>query len=79
MGLVFCGKRGAQAVLVLYKYCPYLCDFVGICFDLARMYYKPACWHTISWEKELTNSASYYKIPYRKAMTERSSMDYRFQ
>ena len=31
MELVFCGKRVAQTVLVLYKYCPYFRNFVGIC------------------------------------------------
>ena len=34
MKSIFCGKRDARAVLVLYKYCLYSCDFVGICFDL---------------------------------------------
>lgn len=34
MKSIFCGKRDARAVLVLYKYCPYFLDFVGICFDL---------------------------------------------
>ena len=34
MGLIFCGKGDARAVLVLYKYCPYFCGFVGICFNL---------------------------------------------
>ena len=34
MELIFCGKRDARVVLVLYKYYPYLRDFVGICFDV---------------------------------------------
>ena len=34
MGLIVCGKRDARAVLVLYKYCPYFRDFVGICSNL---------------------------------------------
>ena len=34
MELIFCGKGDARAVLVLYKYCPYFCGFVGICFNL---------------------------------------------
>ena len=34
MELVFCVKEDARAVLVLYKYCSYFCDFVGICFNL---------------------------------------------
>ena len=38
MELIFCGKRDAQAVLVLYKYSPYCRDVVGICFDLVRMW-----------------------------------------
>lgn len=29
MEIIFCGKRNARAVLVLYKYCPYFRDFVG--------------------------------------------------
>ena len=38
MELIFCGKRDAHAVLVLYKYCPYFRNFVGICFDLVLMW-----------------------------------------
>ena len=38
MELIFCGKRVARAVLVLYKYCSYFRDFVGICFDLVLMW-----------------------------------------
>lgn len=38
MELIFCGKRDARVVLVLYKYYPYLRDFVGICFDLVLMW-----------------------------------------
>lgn len=30
MELIFCGKRDTRIVLVLDKYCPYFCDFVGI-------------------------------------------------
>lgn len=30
--LIFCGKRDVRAVLVLHKYCLYLCSFVEICF-----------------------------------------------
>lgn len=45
MELIFCGKRVTRAVLVLYKYCPYFRDFVGICFDLVlmwrRLYFCP--------------------------------------
>ena len=37
MELIFCGKGDARAVLVLYKYCPYFCGFVGICFNLVCM------------------------------------------
>lgn len=37
MELTFCGKRDARAVLVLYKYCPYFRDFVGICSNLVLM------------------------------------------
>ena len=38
MELIFCGKRVARAVLVLYKYCSYFRDFGGICFDLVLMW-----------------------------------------
>ena len=38
MELIFCGKRVARTVLVLYKYCPYFCAFVGICFNLILMW-----------------------------------------
>ena len=38
MELIFCGKGDARAVLVLYKYCPYFCGFVGICFNLVCMW-----------------------------------------
>ena len=37
MELIFCGKGDARAVLVLYKYCPYFCGFVGICFNLVHV------------------------------------------
>lgn len=30
MEFIVCGKRDARAVLVLYKYCPYFRNFVGI-------------------------------------------------
>ena len=30
MELIFCGKKDARTVLVLYKYYPYFRDFVGI-------------------------------------------------
>lgn len=42
MELIFCGKRDARAVLVLYKYCLYFRNFVGICFDLVPMW-KVSC------------------------------------
>ncbi len=38
MEFIFCGKRDARAVLVLYKYCLYFRNFVGICFDLVLMW-----------------------------------------
>ncbi|RKJ31982.1 hypothetical protein D7X25_35330 [bacterium 1XD42-8] len=38
MELIFCGKRDVRAVLILYKYCPYFRDFVGICFNLICMW-----------------------------------------
>lgn len=34
VALIFCGKRDARAVLVLYKYYQYFRSFVGICSDL---------------------------------------------
>ena len=33
MELIFCVKEDARAVLVLYKYCPYFRNFVGISFE----------------------------------------------
>ena len=44
MELIFCGKRVARTVLVLYKYCPYFCDFVGICSNLVRMWRRASFW-----------------------------------
>ena len=37
MELIHCGKKDARAVLVLYKYCSYFRDFVGMCFGLVVM------------------------------------------
>ena len=42
MELIFCGKRVARAVLVVYKYCPYFFNFVEICSNLVLMW-KPLC------------------------------------
>ena len=38
MELIFCGKRVARTVCVLQKYFSYFRIFVGICFDLVRMW-----------------------------------------
>lgn len=44
MELIFCGKRDARVVLVLYKYCPYFRDFVGICSNLVFTWRRlPSC------------------------------------
>ena len=43
MEIIFCRKRAALAVLVLYKYCPYFSDFVGICSDLVLMWRRYVC------------------------------------
>ncbi len=43
MLLIFCGKKDARAVLVLYKYCSYFCDFAGICFELVLMLKVSCC------------------------------------
>ena len=42
MVFIFCGKGVARTVLVLYKYCLYFRDFVGICFDLVLMWKQSA-------------------------------------
>ena len=42
---IFCGKRDAQSVLVLYKYCPYFREFVGICFNLILMWRLVCCYN----------------------------------
>lgn len=43
MKSIFCGKRDARAVLVLYKYCLYFRNFMGICFDLALPLRQSRC------------------------------------
>lgn len=77
MELIFCGKRVARTVLVLYKYCPYFCDFVGICSNLVFMWkrcvYCPNFMQTKTRIKELREMAGmnrkdfckYFNIPYR--------------
>ena len=44
MELIFCGKGDARAVLVMYKYFPYFCGFVGICFNLVCMWRRASFW-----------------------------------
>ena len=57
MELVFCVKEDARAVLVLYKYCSYFHDFVGICFDLVHMWRQLSSFrknNTVHWQEEMT-------------------------
>lgn len=42
--LIFCGKRDARAVLVLYKYCRHFRSFVGTCFNLVLMSRRASFW-----------------------------------
>ena len=68
MELIFCGKRDARAVLVLYKYCPYFCiHCIWYCINTASNRIEP---EEIEWLRELSMDNQITQVPIIVVLTQ---------